>query len=1468
MEKTQATGAVMVVGGGIGGMQAAIDLAESGFKVYLVEEKSAIGGNMARLDKTFPTNDCAMCIMSPKLVETGRHLDIEIITGGTVTALDGEPGSFRAHVRQEPRFVDINDCTGCGDCRDACPVSIENPFEAGLGDRKAIDRLYPQATPAAYDVLKLGRPPCRETCPSGVNVQGYVALIAEGRFSDALEVVKRKLPFPGILGRICHHPCEEQCNRSEIDGQPVSICRLKRAADDHADPEQLPPEPPVLVRDQKVAVIGGGPAGLTAALDLCRDGYPVTVFDANDRPGGTMRHAIPAYRLPEEVLARETETMFEAHPHLEWRGGVRLGTDFTLDDLSRQGYGSVVLALGVVDSRPLDIPGAEAPGVLPGMDFLRSARTGESPELPGRVVVIGGGNVAVDCARSAFRAGASEVSLVCLEAENEMPAHHWEVDEARAEGVAVHNSWGPGEFLVEDGRVKGVALTRCVSVFDEQGRFSPTMDPDTTQTLEADAVIVAIGQRADLSGLSGSGVSANDRGLVPSDPVTLGTSRDGVFAAGDVVSGPASVVEAVASGHRAAESVRRFLTGEDLSAGRHEPQLASLGVPEGTHPHPSGRHEPPHNLKLRPRDHGEVVGGFDRDQAIEEAKRCLDCGLCSECLACVEACQREAINHDMEVRDLTLDVGAVILTPGASAADASRLVEYGYGRYPNVMTSIEFERMLSASGPYSGEVVRLSDNEHPARIAFIQCAGSRDPERGLSYCSSVCCMYTAKEAIMAMDHLPGVQTTVFYMDIRAYGKEFEQYYENALAQGVNYVRSMVSTIKEIPGTKQLKIRHITEDGQRQEDVFDMVVLAVGLEPGTSAREMASRMGVDVDQHGFCQTSYFAPTSTSRPGVLVAGAFSGPRDIPETVIDASGAASEAGRLISQSRGSLIQERIYPEERDISDEEARVGVFVCNCGRNIGGVVRVPEVVEHASGLSNVVVSQEFLYTCSQDAIEQIQELVAEHGLNRVVVASCTPRTHEPLFQDTIREAGLNPHLFEMANIRDQCSWVHSREPDRATEKAKVLTSMAVAKARLLEPAHRTYFDVDKRCLILGGGAAGLSAALSVADQGFEAYVIEKEEELGGHLRHVHYTLDGTEVGPFLDDLVDRARNHPRVRIYSPAEVVKVSGHVGNFTAAIHLQTEDRTIELRQGAIIVATGAQEAKIEEYGFGEDPRVITASQLEEKIAGGEAGDGSYVFIQCAGSREPDRPYCSRICCSQAVKNALRIKEKDPGARVYVLFREMRAYGFKEEYYREARDKGVVFIRYDVDRKPRVSGGQVAVWDPELGEDLVVDADWIVVAPGMDPGADTASLAQMLKVPLSATGFFLEAHMKLRPVDFATEGIFLCGLAHAPKMLDEALSQANAAAVRAVSILSRDHLESHSLVATVREKWCAGCGLCVTACPYDARVIDEETKVADVIAVLCQGCGACATACPNSATSVKGYSKKQLMSMLEAALD
>jgi len=997
--QTEIVGAVLVVGAGVAGMQSALDLAEAGFKVYLLERSSSIGGTMPMLDKTFPTNDCSMCTLSPRLVECGRHLNIEILTGSELVSLKGFPGNFRATVRKRPRGVDIEKCLGCGECAAACPQEVGSEFDQGLGKRKAIYKLYPQAFPSAY---------------------------------------------------------------------------------------------------------------------------------------------------------------------------------------------------------------------------------------------------------------------------------------------------------------------------------------------------------------------------------------------------------------------------------------------------------------------------------------AIDWGNCLRCLECVEACPTGAISHEEAEEMVELKVGAVILSPGFEFFDPVQRGEFGYGIYTNVFTSLQFERMLSASGPYAGRLVRPSDRITPKRVAFIQCVGSRDPARWREYCSAVCCMYATKQSIIAREHVPGLESTVFFLDLRAFGKNFEQYYEQARQDyGVRYIRCFVSSVKELQQSKDLRLRYRTLDGDLQEEDFDLVVLSLGIKPSAGVGEIAAVTGIELDQYGFCKTLEHAPGCTSRPGIFAAGAFCEPKDIPETVVNAGTAAAHASALLKAARHSLTVASQYPPEIDISDQPPRIGVFVCKCGSNIQGVIDTLHLVAFARTLKNVVYAGDFLFSCSQDSILRIKERIREHGINRLVIASCTPRTHAPLFQNSLREVGLNPYLYEQANIREHSAWVHQQKPEEATAKARDLVAMAVAKAGLLKPVITSVVYVNRHALVVGGGLAGMMAALSLAEQGFSVYLAERSNVLGGNLRKIYSLLEELDPQQLVADLGRRLQEHDRVSIFTGAEVVDVKGYVGNYVTT--LQCGNTRFELAHGAVILATGAEPAVPQEYLYNENQCVLTQLELEEKIADLDLdGARNIVMIQCVGSRQEGRPYCSRFCCSQAVKNALKIKEVNPETNIFIFYRDMRTYGFKEKYYLRAREKGVFFIRYEDLHKPKVrdteKGLVVSFTDLVLGEDFVVRADLLVLGAGVAPGRDNEKLSRLFKVPLNADGFFAEAHMKLRPVDFAAEGIYLCGLAHSPKTAGESIAQAGAAALRAVTLLSKDNLESPPIAATVDEEICSGCGMCVAACQYDARFIDED-KVARVNEALCQGCGACVSACLNGASQQNTFEKKQIMAMLDAAV-
>jgi heterodisulfide reductase subunit A len=843
------------------------------------------------------------------------------------------------------------------------------------------------------------------------------------------------------------------------------------------------------------------------------------------------------------------------------------------------------------------------------------------------------------------------------------------------------------------------------------------------------------------------------------------------------------------------------------------------------------------------------------------------------CKACQQFCQAGAIDYEQQEELVDLDIGAVVIAPGFELCDHTLRAEYGFGQYPNVISSLQFERVLSASGPYQGIVRRPSDGQEPKRIASIQCVGSREEEA--NYCSSVCCMYAVKHALMAKEHAAGVEYTIFFMDLRAFGKGFDAYYQRAQEGGVRFVRARPATVEQVGEKRDLRIKYLNERGEFKDEEFDLVVLSAGMRPATRAAELARRLGVAQGDNGYCLTRPLEPLGTSRPGVLVCGTFTEPKDIPETVMQASGAAASAMAMLAEARGTLVAPKLYPPEKDVSGEEPRIGVFVCHCGRNIGGVVNVPEVVEYARGLPNVDYAEENLYTCSTDSQAKMRQAIEEHHLNRVVVASCTPRTHEPLFRDTLREAGLNPYLFEMANIRDQCSWVHMHEPEKATRKSRALVRMAVAKARLIEALAERTLPLNHDALVVGGGVAGMTAALALADQGFGVHLVERESELGGHAKHVRYLFDGQDPQDFLTRLVQRTLGHSKIATHLGTTVAGIEGFVGNFKT--RLASNGDGLEVEHGAVIVATGAEILQTSEYLYGQNERVLTQVEFEQKLSRAEVAADTIVMIQCVGSRETERPYCSRLCCAQAIRNALKLKEQRPQANLFVLYRDIRTYGFSEQYYRTAREQGVRFIRYEPESKPEVSaaeaGLQVKIRDPILNRMLSIDCDLLVLSTAVVPRAGGQELAQMLKVPLNQDRFFLEAHLKLRPVDFATDGVFLCGLAHSPKNLDETIVQATAAASRATTLLAKERLTPESAISQVVDENCDGCAYCIDPCPYHALTLIEYMKggavkkTVEANEALCKGCGVCQATCPKNGIFVKHYRIDQIAAVVEAAL-
>ncbi len=832
---------------------------------------------------------------------------------------------------------------------------------------------------------------------------------------------------------------------------------------------------------------------------------------------------------------------------------------------------------------------------------------------------------------------------------------------------------------------------------------------------------------------------------------------------------------------------------------------------------------------------------------------------------CLKACERQALDFTQTERLFTLDVGALIAAPGFEPYDARRVGEYGFGRYANVLTAPQFERLLSASGPTLGKIVRPSDGQAPKKVAFIQCVGSRDL-RHQSYCSAVCCMYATKEAIVAKEHDRTIEPTIFYIDLRAYGKGFESLVKRAREEHeVRYIRSMVSQVTEIPETKNLLVRYRDESGALREEEFDLVVLSVGMRPSAKGQELARKLGIELNEHGFAQTSACSPVMSSRPGVFVTGAFTGPKDIPETVIQASAAAAAVEALLAPSRGTRTHAKHYPEEI-MPDGAPRIGVFVCHCGSNIAGVVDVKAVAEYAKGLPGVVHAENVLYTCSQDNLKHMKEVIREKRLNRVVVASCTPRNLAALFQDTIREAGLNKFLFEMVNIREQCSWVHSDQPEQATEKAKRLVRMGVAKARELKPLSVQSVAVAPAALVLGGGLSGMVAALTLADSGFETHLVEKRAELGSDLKELFRTPEGIDVQALRAQLIRQVQTHPKIRVHTDTTVREISGFVGNFTTV--LSSPGGEEHIRHGVVLVATETREYKPREYLYGEDGRVLTQRELLRQPLAGEGGQSrrSLVMIQCVGRNER-RPYCSRICCGEALNNALALLDQDPDRQVYVLYREMISYGFLEDLYRRARERGVVFIRYDEQAPPMVRRENdqlvVTVRDARLRREVLIKPDMLVLSTGVVPDPYNEELSRLLKVPLDASGFFVEAHIKLRPVDFASHGIFLCGGSHAPGTIPELITKAQAAAGRAAIVLAKGQLEAGGIVASVDQEKCTACLTCLRECPFGAVFINDQ-GLAEIEAVKCQGCGICAADCPAKAIQLGQFEDSQELAMIE----
>ncbi len=1190
------TGAVLVVGGGISGMQSALDLANSGLKVYLVESSPAIGGKMAQLDKTFPTNDCSMCIVSPKLVEVGRHRNIELLTHSDLKHLDGEAGNFTATIIQNARYVDVSKCTGCGLCELVCPVTHISNFPKLIDEEGKKIKLR-----SKQKNNLLTTDPVKPT-----SLHSWTFTVDEDKCSKC-------------------GSCHRACLHNAVTWKKKEIASI----------------------DQDKCT------GCGACFVACPEKYEaITVTNAPelDKSVGAAIHA-------------RSELLSKSLAERENNDCVRCGLcTITCTKVMRIG------ALKMTKE-----------GILAGVDICQ----------------------------------------MC--------------------GGCVSNC--PVDFLSIDKVTSGTPQP----LFDDFNE--------------------------NLSGRK---------------PVNI-----------------------------------------------HYPQA----VPR--------------------------VPVIDETSCVQ-----LNTGACG---TCATICGVGAIEYTHKQMVKQVAIGSVIYSPGIEVFDARQRGEYGYGLYKNVVTSIEFERLLSASGPTSGTVARPGDGEHPTKIAWIQCVGSRDHSCNRDYCSSVCCMYATKEAFIAREHDSSIEPTIFYIDMRSFGKNFDDYVTRAEANKVRLVRAMVSRIYEDPVTGDLELRFTDDSGNKQRETFSMVVLSVGIQVPQKTKELSSTLGIEMDEFGFAATSGFNPLASSRPGVFVSGAVNGPKDIPETVVEASGAAQAASASLAIARGTLITDEILPEEREVAqDEELRIGVFICHCGTNIASVVDVDDVTEYAKSLPGVVYAEHPLYTCSQDTQERIRDIIKEHRLNRVVASACSPTTHEPLFMSTLRQAGINKYYFDMANIRDQCSWVHPGEPEQATEKSKRLTRMAVANAAMGEPLDELEFNVEPSLLIIGGGLAGMTAAVEASNQGFSVYLVEQNDTLGGQMMTLRRNWDGDAFGPYINALRKRIDGNDSIKVFTSSMVVEQSGFVGSFETEI-MTPSGATRKIKHGAILIATGATENRPEIHGLEDNGDVMTQTDfealLEEKQdAWKHAG---VVMLQCSGSRDSEhQPYCSRVCCNQAVKNSLHFKSLYPEARITILYRDMRCYGLSELNYRRARMAGVNFIRFDPEtNNPDISinesGIFISVQDPSINMTVTLNPDMLVLSTGIKPH-DTEELSSMLRVPRNDNGFFIEAHAKLRPVDLASEGLFMAGTAHGPKDCSETIAQAQAAVARATTILAQQKLQMSGMVSTVNPKDCAVCLTCVRACPYGIPFINEE-HTAEINAALCQGCGICVAECPAKTITLGRYQDKNISAKLEA---
>ncbi len=1403
-------------------------------------------------------------------MDVGRHPNIELLTNSEVVRVDGEAPDFKVKVRHKATYVDWDKCNGCGECPSVCPVQIDDEFNLDMSKREAIYRQYVQAVPNKFLIEKRGWPPCRYACPAGVNAQGYVALISQGKFQEALELERRDNPFPSVCGRVCTHPCESECKRKDMD-EPLAIAQLKRFIADQEPEEKTLAEKPELTKE-RVAIVGAGPAGLSAAYFLARKSYRVTVFEATDKPGGLLYWAIPRFRLPKKSLKRDVDYILDHG--VELKTGVALGKDFSVKELFNQEFKAIFLGLGAAKEKSMGIDGEDLQGVEFCVEFLRKVNTGLRVTVGKKVAVVGGGNSAIDAVRTALRLGAEKAFIVYRRSRKEMPANEEEILEAEKEGVKINYLTNPTRILGKGGRVAGIECVKMrLGEPDSSGRRRPIPIEGSEYVIDVDQVIMAIGQSTDVSFLQESDNFAMTKwGTLKVDDDTLETNIAGVFAGGDVVLGPATLIQAIAQGKEAAESMDRYIRGVDLKKGRQKKGKLVTDIEISEDIQVQAREKMPVlELDKATKSFDEVALGFDTEQAQNEARRCLNCAGCSECLECVKACEPQAIVHDMIDDYIDLDVGSIVVTTGVDYLDPKEASEYGYKRYKNIYTSFELERILSEDGPTGGELALKKERKGPLRFAFIQCVGSRNMRRDINYCSRICCMNTIKDSLVLKEHYPDAEIVVFYIDIRAFGKGFEEFFNRSLEKGVKYLKGKPSKVID-DGHGDLAVHYEDEEGRSNQMTFDAVCLASALIPSKGCRELAEVLGVEIDEDGFFKNTEPAiePLESTREGILVCGCATGPKDITDSIAEASGAAVKAACFLKGHELEIEKPEIEPV--DVSGPP-RVGVFVCHCGPNISRVVDVKEVAEYAKTLPDVVFVEDYSFACSETAQRQIQERVAEHKLNRVVVAACTPKTHEPSFQDSLVMVGLNPYLFDIANIRNQCSWVHQKEPEKATEKAKELVRMSVARVRKLTPLFMKELPVNRDVAIIGAGITGLRCGIDLLTRGFTVRLIEKNAEPGGLVRSLSSIYPSFKSGKEIIEKLIKEFQERGGEIISSADLVDVTGYVGSFQAK--LKVKDTETEFTAGAVVLATGASLYEPEKrYGHEKFPNVITNMELEQRILSGDFKDiKSVAFVQCVGSRgDEGNPGCSRYCCQAAIKEAIYLRGKD--IDVTILNRGVRVYSKgAERMYRKARELGVLFLPYE--SEPEITGTDraetITVPSVDLDADIAIPVDLIVLSVGMVPAEDSLRLSELFKVPRGSDKFFLERHSKFGPVETTVEGVFLCGCCQFPQDIGDSISQASAVASKVAALLSHDKITLAPITASVIEEYCRGCGRCAEVCEFHAiEIVEKENGifVAQVNEALCKGCGTCVPACPTGAIDLKHFRSEQIEAQLEALFE